>query len=763
MTSFDNRHGSEISPNNYALQELSKSCVNFIFNPVIGEDAADPPVEKGKGGRGREPKGKKAREPKSRAGSLDQDVSKVESTLEGSGAGDNEAAARKSRQESGSDKENVATLAGGDAGTKTVEIDTGQEVKADTEVKVTEVKVVEKGRNVDGKAPPTPGTPLLDEKPSWPSMGGQGAGQVQILSVEVKVKSDQPKVSALAAPVGNGSAPSKTSAPKVAAASPKVTAKLPAAPVQTPPSDPAAWIAETAYVRPRNESGELKRVARLPSGENSPKTPLHPTQVNKPVKVKEHGDPQKNIVKTPSKDVKHRDGSKEKKSSSSDKSKHRHDKDRDKSKSHSHKHKHSSKERSEHKDGKERKPKSSHEEPSVKKVKVEGEGGVVVKTEVLDSPPSGEHSYTKDPKMEDVRVKSLKEEDGKHRSHSGSKEGSPAKVKVSSSNSSASHKSSKEGQKSDLKTSSHKSSSDGKVPHHKSSSDKTPHKSSTSSSSSSKTPHKSSSDSSHKHSSSSSSSRHPCTKEGCTKPHHNHHSKHHHTPSKHSSSSSSKHSSSHNSSSSHTPSKKRHHEDSSHSHSSSKKIKSEHHSDPSSPRSEKSSSSSHHKYAKVNGFSDVDLNKLKRCSHSHADYLIKKQSRRLPGLKYGHLMHIEEDANGNALVLHAYQEDLDQLNPQQMKEFVDEYLQLSFKEETEGACLFVMSIIHGAAAYIPDCIDHFADNYPTMVVKQGVLGKSDIETTTFSEFRENVAKSYSEGTFRHGPLLQVSINLEFSF
>lgn len=52
-----------------------------------------------------------------------------------------------------------------------------------------------------------------------------------------------------------------------------------------------------------------------------------------------------------------------------------------------------------------------------------------------------------------------------------------------------------------------------------------------------------------------------------------------------------------------------------------------------------------------------------------------------------------------------------------------------------------MGIVHDAAAYLPDLLDHMADNYPSLTVKNGVLGRNnDIETTTMSQYRDQVRK-----------------------
>ena len=76
-------------------------------------------------------------------------------------------------------------------------------------------------------------------------------------------------------------------------------------------------------------------------------------------------------------------------------------------------------------------------------------------------------------------------------------------------------------------------------------------------------------------------------------------------------------------------------------------------------------------------------------------------------------------------------------------------------EDGEGNCCHVMGIVHGAFNYMPDLVEYFADNFPNLVVKQGVLGKSDMDTLSMSAYRDVVHKSYSSGTYRAGPLHQV--------
>lgn len=110
----------------------------------------------------------------------------------------------------------------------------------------------------------------------------------------------------------------------------------------------------------------------------------------------------------------------------------------------------------------------------------------------------------------------------------------------------------------------------------------------------------------------------------------------------------------------------------------------------------------------------------------------------LPGLEFGRLIHIEQQANGGASVAHAYSEQLSALSPAEMHRFAEEFVTLSFSEDEAQAACFVMGIIHGAASYLPDFLDYFSSKFPNAPVKMEVLGKKDIETTTMANFHSQV-------------------------
>lgn len=117
-------------------------------------------------------------------------------------------------------------------------------------------------------------------------------------------------------------------------------------------------------------------------------------------------------------------------------------------------------------------------------------------------------------------------------------------------------------------------------------------------------------------------------------------------------------------------------------------------------------------------------------------------------LKYERFYHVEVHTNGGASVVHLYQDELDQLSPAEMDELVDEFFSLAFREDDDGNAEFVMGIVHDAAKYLPDLLEHMADSYSTLTVKAGVLGRnSDIETSTLSQYNEQVEHMPTNETF----------------
>lgn len=127
-------------------------------------------------------------------------------------------------------------------------------------------------------------------------------------------------------------------------------------------------------------------------------------------------------------------------------------------------------------------------------------------------------------------------------------------------------------------------------------------------------------------------------------------------------------------------------------------------------------------------------------------------------LKYGRFYHIEVHPNGGASIVHMYQDELDTLSQEEMAQCVDEFFELVFSEDDNGFAFHVMGVVHDAARYLPDLLEHMAENYSNLTVKAGVLGRNnDIETCTMLQYYDQVLKSYDEGTVRYGPLHQISL------
>ncbi|XP_054656712.1 lysine-specific demethylase RSBN1L-like [Dunckerocampus dactyliophorus] len=129
----------------------------------------------------------------------------------------------------------------------------------------------------------------------------------------------------------------------------------------------------------------------------------------------------------------------------------------------------------------------------------------------------------------------------------------------------------------------------------------------------------------------------------------------------------------------------------------------------------------------------------------------------MAGLEFAPYIHIECQPNGGALVAHAYTSQLSSLSPGQRQRFAQEFVTLAFSEDSSQAAHYVMGIIHGEAAYLPDFLEYFSTKFPSAPVKKEILGKKDIETTTMANFYSQVKRTYSHGTYRAGAMRQISL------
>ena len=136
--------------------------------------------------------------------------------------------------------------------------------------------------------------------------------------------------------------------------------------------------------------------------------------------------------------------------------------------------------------------------------------------------------------------------------------------------------------------------------------------------------------------------------------------------------------------------------------------------------------------------------------------------------KYGALMRVETYPNGGAKVLHMWQDEISAVSAALAKgcgearekiesEVAAEFLREAFSE-VGGWARYCCSIVHGAAAYLPDFLEYLGTEHNALPVKHGVIGHPrDMETCTLGEFRERVSENYKNGTFRFGFLDNLSL------
>ena len=155
---------------------------------------------------------------------------------------------------------------------------------------------------------------------------------------------------------------------------------------------------------------------------------------------------------------------------------------------------------------------------------------------------------------------------------------------------------------------------------------------------------------------------------------------------------------------------------------------------------------------------------------AHADHEIRKDIMNLSrGGPYSdgtnnetlaRYLHIEKHPNGGATIVHMYQDEFNHLEKEEMTELAREFFREVFREEPNGVACHVMGIVHNAIPQVPELVSYLAIQQPDLVVKVGNLSnlrKNEIETVKMEEYGQRVEGSYSHGTFRCGPLLQLSV------
>lgn len=127
-------------------------------------------------------------------------------------------------------------------------------------------------------------------------------------------------------------------------------------------------------------------------------------------------------------------------------------------------------------------------------------------------------------------------------------------------------------------------------------------------------------------------------------------------------------------------------------------------------------------------------------------------------LKYRRFYHIEIHPNGGGKILHMFHDEIRHFSTAEMTELAVEFFKVAFEEDAAGCAKYVIAIIHSSGRAVPNLLAYMAEHYPNIPVHVGGLNKvNDVETTTLSRYWEQVNRTYEMGTFRYGPLDQISI------
>uniref|UniRef100_A0A914C551 Round spermatid basic protein 1-like protein n=1 Tax=Acrobeloides nanus TaxID=290746 RepID=A0A914C551_9BILA len=139
----------------------------------------------------------------------------------------------------------------------------------------------------------------------------------------------------------------------------------------------------------------------------------------------------------------------------------------------------------------------------------------------------------------------------------------------------------------------------------------------------------------------------------------------------------------------------------------------------------------------------------------------KKKESILPTMseKFRKYIKWEVHPNGGANILRCdWRKICANFDENERIKFANEFIQLAFAETAPGHAIFAIIIIENGAEYLKDLLEYLSTTYPQLPVKTGsLLNKQSIETVTISKFYKHVMETYKDGTYKHGPLNEVSL------
>ncbi|GMT22038.1 hypothetical protein PFISCL1PPCAC_13335, partial [Pristionchus fissidentatus] len=126
--------------------------------------------------------------------------------------------------------------------------------------------------------------------------------------------------------------------------------------------------------------------------------------------------------------------------------------------------------------------------------------------------------------------------------------------------------------------------------------------------------------------------------------------------------------------------------------------------------------------------------------------------------RFYHLITIETHPNGGApLIMCDWDKVCNELDVQSRDRFAREFINLGMAED-DGVPVFVIGIMKNAGEYLDDLLEYMCTKHGHLPCKVGsLLNKQVVETMTLENYYRQVCDTYSEGTFRAGPMNALSM------
>ncbi|GMR45170.1 hypothetical protein PMAYCL1PPCAC_15365 [Pristionchus mayeri] len=126
--------------------------------------------------------------------------------------------------------------------------------------------------------------------------------------------------------------------------------------------------------------------------------------------------------------------------------------------------------------------------------------------------------------------------------------------------------------------------------------------------------------------------------------------------------------------------------------------------------------------------------------------------------RFYHLITIEMHSNGGApMIICDWEKVSKELDAASRDQFARQFINLGMAEE-EGTPVFVIGIMKNAAEYLDDLLEYMCTKHSHLPCKVGSLvNKQVVETMTLENYYRQVCDTYSEGTFRAGPMNALSM------